>query len=648
MFQTNHRSHIGAIIFYSTCIYILTSIPVLSALFHQTGLNAPANNHLNVTPEVAAGISGPASMVLGALLSLQTNLLNSTNSTSARGHEIRALPAIDLLAGEVLTVTTIASANISPESSESPRNEFMPVFELVLGAVTYLIIIAMTVIGNTLVVVAVFSYRPLKKVQNYFLVSLAASDMAVALLVMPLHVVKFLADGRWLLGVTICQLFTTFDILLCTSSILNLCAIALDRYWAIHNPLEYAQKRTPRLVCSIILVVWLASAIISVPPLIGWNDWTSQSLLDHCELTTEKAFVVFSASGSFFVPLAIMVVVYLKIFISARQRIRTNRGRSALMKIKQSTASSKSPFPNFRSMASNTKTTTLTATPRAASLVLGSSGGGSATLQQVTKVKTKRSASQTNSIGNPRKSTKTASGGQAQVTRNNSDTAAVQMVAARLFLQNNLGGDLNIDTDGPTSLMEDHPTSYVREPMSMIADEKTNTTYKSSSSDDDASTARCGSVVPVESKTPPNKAHFSLGPEGNPCRKPSGAMTNGTGNSGPTGPQEQLTTSVLKNREKISVAKEKRAAKTIAVIIFVFTFCWLPFFCAYVILPFCESCSLHPKVHQAFVWLGYINSCLNPFIYAILNLEFRRAFRKILCPKAFLVSQKRRSIGADR
>lgn len=66
--------------------------------------------------------------------------------------------------------------------------------------------------------------------------------------------------------------------------------------------------------------------MISVPPIIGWNDWSSQKLMEHCELTTEKAFVVYSASGSFFVPLALMVVVYLKIFISARQRIRKNRG----------------------------------------------------------------------------------------------------------------------------------------------------------------------------------------------------------------------------------------------------------------------------------------------------------------------------------
>lgn len=65
----------------------------------------------------------------------------------------------------------------------------IPVFDVLQ------IIIVITIIGNSLVVVAVFSYRPLKKVQNYFLVSLAASDLCVAAFVMPLHVVKFIA-GR--------------------------------------------------------------------------------------------------------------------------------------------------------------------------------------------------------------------------------------------------------------------------------------------------------------------------------------------------------------------------------------------------------------------------------------------------------------------
>jgi len=423
-------------------------------------------------------------MVLGSLLSLQQQILNSTSGDTSK--------------------TSVVNETV-PNNSQ-----FIPVFELVLGTITYVVIIAMTVVGNILVVVAVFSYRPLKKVQNYFLVSLAASDLAVAIVVMPLHVVKFLANGKWLLGVTMCQLFTTMDILLCTASILNLCAIALDRYFAIHDPINYAQKRTLKLVCISIFVVWALSAAISIPPMLGWNNWDTEELIEKCELTTEKAFVIFSACGSFFVPLAVMIVVYLKIFMSARQRIRTNRGRSALMKIQQGPKDSK----------------------------------------KLKKEKEKQ----------------------------NGKFKSEKFVVERTPL---VVGDV-----------------YSNCPNG-----------KESSGDQQNSDDNVG----VKSQDSDKK-------------KESG---------------EQLTTSVLRTKEKISVAKEKRAAKTIAVIIFVFTFCWLPFFCSYIILPFCDSCFLHPKVHQAFVWLGYINSSLNPFLYGILNLEFRRAFRKILCPKSFMANRRR-------
>uniref|UniRef100_A0AC34RIY3 G-protein coupled receptors family 1 profile domain-containing protein n=1 Tax=Panagrolaimus sp. JU765 TaxID=591449 RepID=A0AC34RIY3_9BILA len=432
--------------------------------------------------QLSTNVNTSGGMVLASLFSLQQQLLNSTVTNATRSSFIvnEAVPA---------------------------KSQFIPVFELVLGTITYVVIIAMTVIGNILVVIAVFSYRPLKKVQNYFLVSLAASDLAVAIVVMPLHVVKFLANGKWLLGVTMCQLFTTMDILLCTASILNLCAIALDRYFAIHDPINYAQKRTLKLVCSSILAVWLLSAVISVPPMLGWNDWTSDELVENCELTTEKAFVIFSASGSFFVPLAVMIIVYLKIFISARQRIRTNRGRSALMKIQKSVPR------DSRKIKKNRE--------------IGKNGSG----------------------------------------------------------------------------------KFLVERTPLVGDTYSNITNGKESSGDHQNS----------DETPTTR--FSI--------------TEKTKES-----SEQLTTTVLRTKEKISVAKEKRAAKTIAVIIFVFTFCWLPFFCEYLITPFCESCVLHPKVHQAFVWLGYINSSLNPFLYGILNLEFRRAFRKILCPKSFHANRR--------
>jgi hypothetical protein len=62
----------------------------------------------------------------------------------------------------------------------------------------------------------------------------------------------------------------------------------------------------------------------------------------------------------------------------------------------------------------------------------------------------------------------------------------------------------------------------------------------------------------------------------------------------------------------------------------VFVVCWLPFFLMYVILPFCLNCCPSERLVYFITWLGYINSALNPLIYTIFNLDYRRAFRRLL------------------
>lgn len=209
----------------------------------------------------------------------------------------------------------------------------MPLWEIVLTVVLLSVIIIFTIVGNVLVILSVFTYRPLRIVQNFFIVSLAVADLTVAVFVLPFNV-AYSIIGKWIFGIHLCEMWLTCDILCCTASILNLCAIALDRYWAITDPINYAQKRTLKRVLIMIGLVWTISIIICLPPLFGWNDWPEEFTEDTpCMLTQEKGFIIYSSSGSFYCPLFIMTIVYIKIFTATRRRLRERAKASKLNQI---------------------------------------------------------------------------------------------------------------------------------------------------------------------------------------------------------------------------------------------------------------------------------------------------------------------------
>jgi len=95
-------------------------------------------------------------------------------------------------------------------------------------------------------------------------------------------------------------------------------------------------------------------------------------------------------------------------------------------------------------------------------------------------------------------------------------------------------------------------------------------------------------------------------------------------------------------KESLEAKRERKAAKTLAIITGAFVVCWLPFFVMALVMPLCNSCEINPHMASFFLWLGYFNSTLNPVIYTVFSPEFRQAFKRILYGGGHAARRRRR------
>ncbi|XP_028828436.1 5-hydroxytryptamine receptor 4 isoform X1 [Denticeps clupeoides] len=207
--------------------------------------------------------------------------------------------------------------------------------ERIVLTIFLVVIIIMTVLGNLLVMVALCKDRQLrKKKTNYFIVSLAFADLLVALLVMPFAAIE-LTTGQWRYGETFCLVRTSLDVLLTTASILHLCCIALDRYYAICcQPLVYRNKMTPVRVTLMLGGCWVIPTFISFLPIMqSWNAIGIEDIIEdrkfsnitnetYCVFLVNRPYALICSAVAFYVPLGLMVLAYQRIYVTAMEHAR--------------------------------------------------------------------------------------------------------------------------------------------------------------------------------------------------------------------------------------------------------------------------------------------------------------------------------------
>lgn len=113
-------------------------------------------------------------------------------------------------------------------------------------------------------------------------------------------------------------------ILQLSASILNLCVISLDRYWAITDPFSYPMRMTRKKAAALIGVVWVCSGAISFPAIVWWRAAREGDMPAYkCTFTEHLGYLVFSSTISFYLPLLVMVFTYCRIYRAAVVQTRS-------------------------------------------------------------------------------------------------------------------------------------------------------------------------------------------------------------------------------------------------------------------------------------------------------------------------------------
>ncbi|CAL8297721.1 unnamed protein product [Gadus morhua 'NCC'] len=433
-----------------------------------------------------------------------------------------------------------SSSNCSVPDPSSPRYNFY--------AVLLVLLIFCVVFGNVLVCVAVRGERALQTTTNYLIVSLAVSDLLLATLVMPWGVYLEVV-GEWGFSLLHCDLLLTLDVMMCTASILNLCAISIDRYTAVAMPMLYSTRYSSRRrVALMISIVWFLSFAISCPLLFGLNHTghTNTASRDGRKCSfADPSFVVYSSVASFYVPFIVTLLVYAQICVVLRRRGRR-------------TAPPRRPAP-----AQKPRPLATQAPP---------------TQRRVSQPKDNQ---RKNKCTNPEDV-------KLFTVMLRPPTAAPQRKKVTLVQEAVVGP------------LEAEPGRFLCRGDRVLAPPPPQ--------------------VCVSVSVAPGRAR--------PCLPLTGGLTAVEG--GPRGREGWLERGE-KARGRLSQQKERKATQMLAIVLGVFIICWLPFFLTHVLKAHCgTSCCVSPSLYSSVTWLGYLNSAVNPVIYTTFNIEFRKAFQKIL------------------
>lgn len=462
---------------------------------------------------------------------------------------------------------------MSNNTTQASSNASSAVLGLFLGSISLI-----TIVMNILVLCAVKTEKKLQTVGNLYIVSLSIADLIVGAAVMPLHIVDLLSR-EWPLGLAACLFWLSMDYVASTASIFNLFILCMDRYRSVQQPLKYLKYRTKMRASLLILAVWLLS-FTWVVPILGWhvfaNNGTRKVEAEKCETEFFQVtwFKVLTAIFNFYLPSLLMLWFYCKIFRAVRKHCQHRE------------LSNGSYWSAMEKNVHQTKT------------------------KDEKNICLQKQILGENSPGTDKQSSPEPQGMEAKPHLSHPDKASKALSNGKVPNWS----CLSLSTAKPEPGLDEAGKKGV------CAKRKARNKEQPDSQDSDSSMASEHTFTEVTQRAQPSPTEACC-PRGRMERRDSRGLT-----------LLRKTWHTLHSHPRSTLrhgTREKKAAKQLGVIMAAFMLCWIPYFVLFMVVTFQDHQQLS-DLHRVTIWLGYINSTLNPFLYPLCNHNFKKTFKKIL------------------
>ena len=190
------------------------------------------------------------------------------------------------------------------------------------------ILIFLSILGNLLVISSAIFNKNLRKNTHFLILNLAVSDLLISSFSLTLRLLRLISSERLLFfphlsSEVFCRYTICLTMSLFAATNFNLLLMTIDRYFAINHALYYKLVVKRRHIYLLISASWVIALTVGMLPAIAKGVRSEESAAEKdstCTYAsvTNQSYTIFIIVFTFFLPLFIMITLYMKIVKKVR------------------------------------------------------------------------------------------------------------------------------------------------------------------------------------------------------------------------------------------------------------------------------------------------------------------------------------------